>query len=406
MNRRRVAARGRDARRWLRHAAGGAAAVVAVRGAPARGACYGGTPHNSVAVGAHLGIAFGGAGLPVKVNYGLTGRFGQDTAAFTRLEGFGFTSLQLTAGITQMLSDSVFAEGGGMAAVGSGLAGAGFHLALGPAGRGGGLLFGGSLPLVGDRPLWNLQISPFIYPSEICLPSGRALRTGEGVALPPVLAVDCARADDVLASAWLDDARAELASVPSFLRLADELNAVGAPAELRRAALAAADDERHHAAAAFAIASRWAKSPFAVAPLDAQPRFDRSSASALTQLAIEAWQDGCFGEGTAAACARRGLARVRDEQAAAVLARIAPDEERHADLSWRIVEWCWNAGGGAVRDAIAQVARTSAPAQTYPQEDADWLSWNGRLAAAERSSTRAQIEEQMKARLSRLLGSG
>jgi hypothetical protein len=37
----------------------------------------------------HLGIAFGGPGLPVKLNYGLTGRFGQDTAAFTRLEAMG-----------------------------------------------------------------------------------------------------------------------------------------------------------------------------------------------------------------------------------------------------------------------------------------------------------------------------
>ena len=242
---------------------------------------------------------------------------------------------------------------------------AGVHLGFGPGSRGGGLLIGGALPLAGERQFKYLQLAPFLYPSEVCWPSGRALRTSEGIALPPLLAVDCARADDALASAWIDDARAELASVPAFLRLAAELNAVGAPAELRSAALAAAVDERHHAQAAFAMASRWAQSPFAVAPLDAQPRFDRASESALTQLAIEAWQDGCLGEGTAALCARLGLARVRDNDAAQVLARIAPDEERHADLSWRILEWCSSAGGAVVRDAVAEVAPTSAPAQ-YP----------------------------------------
>ena len=391
----------RSAPRWLRHAAGGAAALAALRVAPARAACSG-TPNHSVVVGMHLGIAFGGPGLPVKLNYGLTGRFGQDTAAFVRLEGFGISALQMTGGVTQMLSTSGFGEAGATAALGRpGLLGGGLRLGGGPGDRGGGLLLGGTIPIVGDAALWNLQISPFVYPAEVCLPSGRALRFGDGVALPPVLAIECARADAALASAWLDDARAELASVPAFLRLAGELSALGAPTQLRDAARAAADDERHHARAAFSMASRWAGTAFAVAPLDAQPRFDRPSPSALTQLAIEAWQDGCLGEGAAALCARRGLARVRDEQAASALSRIAPDEERHAELSWGILEWCAGAGGSSVRDAIAEVGRRSAPEQEHSPEDEDWLSWNGRLTAAERRAARAQIEEQATARLNR-----
>ena len=44
---------------------------------------------HTVSVGVHLGIAFGGTGWPVKLNYGFTGRFGESTAAFARLEGFG-----------------------------------------------------------------------------------------------------------------------------------------------------------------------------------------------------------------------------------------------------------------------------------------------------------------------------
>jgi hypothetical protein len=393
----------RDARRWVRHAIGGAAAAAALRGAPADAACYGGGNH-TVTVGIHLGLGFGGSGWPVKLNYGLTGRFGQDTAAFVRFDGFGISALQLTAGLTQILGNSVFAEGGGMAAVGRPGTAAGFHLGFGPGDRAGGLLFGGSYPLVGERDLWSVQVAPFLYPSELCLPSGRALRAGEGVALPPVLAqAECIPLDDTLASAWLDDARAELASVPSFLRLVDELRAVGAPAPLRRAALDAADEERDHAEAAFAMASRWSGRAFVVAPLDALPRFDRPSPSALTQLAVEAWQDGCLGEGTASLCARSSLTRVKDDQAERVLARIAPDEERHADLSWSILEWCCEVGGSPVRDAVAAVALASASPRTVAEEDAEWLSWNGRLTTHERNSARAQIEEQARARLARTL---
>ena len=91
-------------------------------------------------------------------------------------------------------------------------------------------------------------------------------------------------------------------------------------------------------------------------------------------------------------------------QAERVLARIAPDEERHADLSRSILEWCSSTGGPAVRDAIAHAARTSAPAHTQDHEDAEWLSWNGRLTAVERSSAREQVEERARARLSRVLG--
>jgi hypothetical protein len=54
-----AAPKNRNAPRWLRHAAGG---------------------NHSAAAGIHLGIAFGGPGLPVKLNYGVTGRFGQDKA--------------------------------------------------------------------------------------------------------------------------------------------------------------------------------------------------------------------------------------------------------------------------------------------------------------------------------------
>jgi len=378
---------------------GGAAAAAALRASPAQGACG---SHRSTAVGFHFGLAFGGPGWPVKLNYGITGRFGQDFAGYARLEGFGLGTLQWSAGGTSVFGgDGGFAEVGIAGAIGHGAAGAGPHLGIGPGGRGGGLLLGGSYALIGDSTLSYVQLAPLLFPSEICFPSGRALRVGGGIVLPPVAAMqDGACADDLLASAWLDDARAELASVPAFLRLARELDAVGAPRELRRAALAAADDERFHAAAAFGMASRWRCSALLAAPLSAPPRFDRASLSALTRLAVEAWEDGCLGEGTAALCARRALRCVRDEQAARTLELVAPDEERHAQLSWQVLEWCWKAGGPRVRDAVVALSQASVAASPTADEDADWLRWNGRLTTAERSCARAEVEERAKARLS------
>src|SRR5215470_2563933 len=183
MNEPRAGAQRREARRWVRHAVGGAAAIASLRACSARAACYGGD-HHAAAVGIHLGLAFGGPGLPVKLNYGVTGRFGHDTAAFTRLEMFGLSALQLTAGITQLFGDSAFIEAGGTGVVGTGGTAAGIHGGWGPGGREGGLLIGGSLPLAGESHFKYLQLAPFIYPSEVCFPSGRALRIPDKIAAP------------------------------------------------------------------------------------------------------------------------------------------------------------------------------------------------------------------------------
>src|ERR1700687_764789 len=336
-----------DSHRWLRQTMGGAAIAATLHGAPARADAYcrglQGV-QNDVNLGAQLGISFGGLGFPVKLNYGLTLRVGRQAAGFARIEGLGISAMHLTAGVTGIINESAFVEGGITGSIGIGRA-AGVHFAAGPSSNVVGLLLGGFIPVVGPGKAWSGQIAPFIYPREICFTSGRALRVGSGFALPPVLSSPvCKSADEALAAGWMDDARAELASVPAFLRLAAEIQAVGAPADLRRDAFAAVDDEQRHAAATLALASRWSGGALALAPLVAPPRFDRPSAAALTELALEAWHDGCLGEGTAALVARQGLSRVRDAEATRALAHMAPDEARHAELSWRIVEWALRAG--------------------------------------------------------------
>ncbi len=95
-----------DLRCWIRQTMGGAAIAATLHGAAAHADAYCSTLHgvqNSVNVGVHLGFAFGGLGLPVKLNYGLTLRLGRQAAGFARIEGLGISALHLTAGATGII---------------------------------------------------------------------------------------------------------------------------------------------------------------------------------------------------------------------------------------------------------------------------------------------------------------
>src|SRR5215471_5587406 len=395
-----------DASRWLRQTLGGAAIAASLHGTAAHADAYCSMLHgvqNTVNIGGHLGLAFGGLGWPVKLNYGLTLRVGRQGAGFARIEGMGISALHLTAGATGNIKDSAFLEGGFTGSIGIESA-AGIHVAGGPGNPGVGWLLGGFIPFLGSGNAWTGQASLLVFPREICFPSGRALRVGSDFVLPPVLASSAfAPVDEALAAGWVGDARAELASVPAFLRLGAELRAVGAPADLSRDAIAAVEDEQRHAAATVALASRWSGGALAMVPLVAAPRFDCPSAAALTELALEAWHDGCLGEGTAALAARWGFARARDGEAACALARIAPDEARHAELSWRIVEWTLRMGGRSVRNAVSDAGSVASVPGAAAEEDAELLAWNGRLTGRELNQARAEIEQKAMRRLRRLL---
>ena len=71
---------------------------------------------------------------------------------------------------------------------------------------------------------------------------------------------------------------------------------------------------------------------------------------ALVQEGIEAivvltFREGCVGETVAALEAREALDHATDPEVRAALERIAADEQRHAELAWRVVSW------GLARDA-------------------------------------------------------
>jgi hypothetical protein len=160
------------------------------------------------------------------------------------------------------------------------------------------------------------------------------------------------------AAAWLEDALGEHASIAAFARAAQELLAVGAPAELVAGCQRAALDEVRHARACLGIASRLAGVRLAFGPL--APLAPR--APSLARLAADTFVEGCVEETLGAVIAERRLAAERDPRVRGVLRMRARDEARHAALAWRTVAWA------AARDP-GVLAALPAPAGDDPAID-------------------------------------
>jgi hypothetical protein len=191
-----------------------------------------------------------------------------------------------------------------------------------------------------------------------------------------------------LAESWLESARFEHASIASFARLTLQLLAHAAPANLIAASLAAAQDEAVHARLCFALGSRLAGSALGPAEL---PVMGALEACTLAELAAASVAEGCIGETTAALLAAAERDAATDPATRGALERIADDEARHAELSWRIVQWALRAGGRPVAQAVARAfaeAERSAVAAGVDAPGLDVAAWHaqGRLTAAERAA--------------------
>jgi hypothetical protein len=326
----------------------------------------------STSVGFTFGVAFGGGW---RVVYGIDVRMtsGNQSAALVRLEGHGVSQARLVlAG--HFISESAVGAEVGLALhsgrrdtdVDSALA---LHLAGGPYDGGGGLQAQAGIPFIGDLRNWEGSAAVVLVPNEwkLCLGgSGRCLRDGEESVLPAVATLG---GEDAAANAWIEDARAEYASVWAFQRMARELATAGAPAALVRAARNAAEDEARHTE----LCARMAGRPFWLLPLDdtyAEARWAAGSREARPTLGREAWIDGCIGEGIAAAQAASAGAMSGGAEAE-VQRAIAADERRHAELAWAILEWTWREGGGRARDAIAEAAAIEPPITATDRPDRD-----------------------------------
>ena len=174
-----------------------------------------------------------------------------------------------------------------------------------------------------------------------------------------------------LGAAWLADARAEHASVAAFGRLSLELLAVGTPPQLLAAAHQAALEEIQHARLCFSLAASYTPQqlgagPFPEAAIADPRRWPQDRTQQLILLATEALRDGCLGEGAGAAV----LAEAAAAAAAPIqaqLSQVAKEEQRHAELSWSLLEYCLAAGDPRVRRAVERTLASLRPEISAPK---------------------------------------
>lgn len=157
------------------------------------------------------------------------------------------------------------------------------------------------------------------------------------------------RAD--LAQRWTAVAQMEHASIAAFARFSLQLLALGAPADLVERTNQALVDETAHARSAFALASAYAGRP--VGPDRLATGGALGGAVELAEVVRLVVREGCVGETIAAIEASEAEGRCIDPVVRRVLARIAVEEGRHAELAWRTVRWALDTGDPAVIAVLA-----------------------------------------------------
>lgn len=196
-------------------------------------------------------------------------------------------------------------------------------------------------------------------------------------------------ARETLAAHWAEDALFEHASIASFARFVLELLAVGAPPGLVRDAQRALADEIAHAELCFSLASRYAGRPVGPGALEiGGAALDRRD---LASIAAAAVREGCTGETVSALIAEAAAEQATDPEAQRALRRIAAEETRHAELSFRFVAWALERGEAGVRDAVAAAFAEppSVSVQAWPGEVDAVLRAHGRVSPRERRAIAA-----------------
>jgi hypothetical protein len=168
-----------------------------------------------------------------------------------------------------------------------------------------------------------------------------------------------------LADAWAALARMEHASVAAFARVALELLAVGAPVALVADTHRALADELEHARLCFGLASAYAGAPLGPGPLPAG-----APARDLAAVVVATVREACVCETLSALEAREAAARAGDPAVRAVWTRIAADEQRHAELGWRTLQWALAADPTLAPAARAAFATAVAEATRGAARDA------------------------------------
>jgi hypothetical protein len=200
-----------------------------------------------------------------------------------------------------------------------------------------------------------------------------------------------------LAATWTRDGLLEHASVASFGRFALELMAAGAPADLVDLAHRAALDEIRHARLCLGLASAYAGEVIEPARFPFGGRVDIEDD--LAAIAARAASEGCVGETLAAVLAAEQHAAAKDEAVRGVLAVIAEDEARHAELAWRAVAWACRAGGERVRRAVGEAIENAIAAlssgESRASDASGALEAHGLLSETARRGALARAAEDV-----------
>jgi hypothetical protein len=157
---------------------------------------------------------------------------------------------------------------------------------------------------------------------------------------------------------WLDEARSEHASVASFARFTLECLAVGAPAEIVHLAQQATREEIEHAETAFGLAAAYGAEPLAPGPLDLAGALAHSGS--LFDIALAVAKEGCIAESVSAVLLAEASEAATEPTIQAVLARVAEEELRHAELSWRFLAWAVARSGPELNHALCAVFENAA----------------------------------------------
>jgi hypothetical protein len=170
-----------------------------------------------------------------------------------------------------------------------------------------------------------------------------------------------------LSEHWTRIGLMEHASIAAFARFTLHLLSVGAPPDLVRAAQVAMGDETEHARLAFRLASAYAGRLVGPSALDIAGALEGSS---IKELVATLLREGCIGETVAAIEAREALEFAIDPVVREVLAILARDELRHAELAWRTLSWLVAAGRVPADDVREEGLRAVAEASAEPGERA------------------------------------
>lgn len=189
-----------------------------------------------------------------------------------------------------------------------------------------------------------------------------------------------------LADAYVRDGLEEHASIAAFARLTMHLLALGAPPDLVLRSQRAGMDEIHHARACFALAERYSGEAIGPSPLAIGGAMDVVTLAAIAELAAE---EGCVGETLGAALANEQLGRATDPSVLEILAKLARDEARHAELAWAVVAWAVKQGGAPIADVVERAVRRAAretieaPVRSYDGIDLEVWRAHGRVTCAD-----------------------